>query len=410
MGENSGAAVIIVGGQAHGIECLRSLGEKGVHTIAASARSDAPELSSKYCDEKVMTPEPKNNLTEYRDFLLELAERQDVRTIYPIQEYDALILSKYRSEFEEYVNIMSPSYDIFRSVHDRMRLMDVGKEVGVTVPETQPVDEVTDWERSLIIKPRYNMVTNDYVAELDENALFSEGGVEHVTAGEPPDLDQIRDRMGHIPIAMEYIRGEEYSVRALYDDGEHIVSSIKHQMRGKTYQGGASAYRESIEQRELRDQTKAILDELGWHGPCSVQFIEDRETGNFYLSEINPRFWGSISLDILAGVDYPYYYWQLVNGEDVNLDHEYKPGVRNHYLKYEVQYLTSILTDDFPNEDRPSFTSELGTVLWSIYEHPNFDYFRSDDPYPFIKELQNTASGLTNGIKSKGLRTVLTRI
>lgn len=409
MEENSGAAVIIVGGQAHGVECLRSLGERGIRTIAASPRRDAPGLYSKYCEETVITPEPQDNLTEYRDFLLELAERPDVRTIYPMQEYDALILSKYRSEFDEHVDIASPHFDTFKSVHDRMRLMAVGEEVGVSVPETQPMDEVTDWERSLIIKPRYNMVTNDYVDELDEDALFSRGGVEHVSPGETPDLDRIRARMGHTPIAMEYIRGEEYSVRALYDNGEHVVSSIKHQMRGKTYQGGASGYRESIEHPVLVDLTKAILDELGWHGPCSVQFIEDSETGEFYLSEINPRLWGSLSLDVLAGIDYPYHLWRLVNGEEIDRDEEYETCVRVHYLRYEIQYLTSILLDEFPNEERPSFASELGTVLWSIYEHPNFDLFRSDDPYPFLKDLQNTAEGLVNGIKVRAARSLPSR-
>lgn len=407
MGANSGAAVIIVGGQAHGVECLRSLGAKGIPTIAASHRRDAPGFHSRYCDETVITPKPKNNLAEYRDFLLNLASRPDVQTIFPMQEYDALLLSRYRSEFDEHVDIISPPFDVFESVHDRMRLMEIGDELGIPVPDTQPLDEVTDWDRGLIVKPRYNMVTNEYVDDVDEDTLFSEGGVEHVLPGETPDLDRLRERMGHWPIAMEYIRGEEYSVRALYDEGEHLVSSLKHQLRGKSYQGGASAYRESIEQQDIREHTRTILDELGWHGPCTVQYIEDRETGDFYLTEINPRLWGSLSLDILAGIDYPYYLWRLVNGEDVELDYEYEVGVRNHYFKYEVQYLTSILTEDFPHEERPSLASELGTVAWSMYQYPNFDHFSSDDPYPFLKDLQNTAGGLIHGLKSRGVRSVL---
>jgi hypothetical protein len=38
------------------ISCVRSLGRRGVRTIAVSEHRDRPAFASRYCDEKIIVP------------------------------------------------------------------------------------------------------------------------------------------------------------------------------------------------------------------------------------------------------------------------------------------------------------------------------------------------------------------
>ena len=65
-----GAALVPLGDSASGLSCVRSLGRRGVRTIAASERSGRPAFTSRYCDESVVVPSPYEDLLAYKDALL----------------------------------------------------------------------------------------------------------------------------------------------------------------------------------------------------------------------------------------------------------------------------------------------------------------------------------------------------
>jgi predicted ATP-grasp superfamily ATP-dependent carboligase len=137
-----------------------------------------------------------------------------------------------------------------------------------------------------------------------------------------------------------------------------------------------------------------LLDELDWHGLAMVEFLRDEETGDFKLMEINPRFWSSLPFTVQAGVDFPYYYWQLCNGGCERIGADYDVGVAGHLLRGELLYLHSILTDDVDLVERPSFPTALGSVLRSIVTHRRFDYLQVDDPRPFVRDLRNAVESI----------------
>ncbi|WP_433633086.1 hypothetical protein [Halomicrococcus sp. NG-SE-24] len=94
------------------ITCLRSLGREGVRTIACSEWKNTPAFESQYCDEAVTVPSPTEDVHRYKDALLQLARRDDVRTIIPLGEENVYVLSKYRDEFRKHVapfwNVTTP--------------------------------------------------------------------------------------------------------------------------------------------------------------------------------------------------------------------------------------------------------------------------------------------------------------
>lgn len=370
---------------------VRSLGSHGVHTVVASPKRTVPAFASRYCDEAIIVPSPWEDLVAYKDALLRLASRPDVRAIIPSQEEDAFILSRYSDEFEAHVAPLWPSFDALQTAHDGKRLAEVAEEIGLPVPETMLFDEVDDWSRKLIIKARYAILTSEYEPSLSPSDCEGKTDPIHPRSGVKPDDDVIYAGLSNNPpIVQEYIPiGREYSFRALYDHGEPVATSLKHQVRGKSYAGGASVFCELVRDPELEEMGKRLLDHLEWHGLATVQFIEDARTGEFRLTEINPRTWTSIPLDVRGGVDYPYFYWLLAQGERNRIEPSYEEGFAAHLLYGELQYLVSVLRDEYPNAARPSFKTALWEVFSSLYEHPNSYFLVRDDPRPFGRGLLN---------------------
>ena len=367
----------------------RSLGRRGVRTIAVAHDDSAPSVRSRYCDETVLVPEPREDLTGYRDALLALAMRPDVETIVPLREEDVYVLSKYRSEFGEHVETPWPSFETLRTAQDRERLFDVAREAGVSVPKTVTLDEVDDWGRELVVKSRFALLTDEYLPNSSEEGIVETGSATFLPPHAEVDEERVRAAFNHSPHVQRYVHGTEYSVGVLYEGGEPVVETQKRIIRGTKYYHGPSVYHESVDVPELETIGRRLLTALDWHGPADVDVIRDEETGEFELLEVNPRFWATIQLEIHAGFDFPHYYWRTVRGEPEHPVPEPEPGIASHFLPGELSYLHSVLRDDHPICERPSVPSTVWGQARSIVETPRFDLLSRDDPLPFATAVAN---------------------
>lgn len=371
----------------HAVTCLRSLGRRDIHTIAAFERQ-TPAFRSRYCDERIVVPSPETDVAEYKNALLSIARRDEVHAAIPMREVDAYVLAKYRSAFATEVTPLWPSLETIETAHDRLRLTEVARKTGVPTPETERLDDVDDWSPKQIVKPRYALLADDYLDHTPQKTV-EPTGLRYLDVATEPDRESIRTEMGHVPIVQEYVPGEEYAYWALYEDGKPVATCQKHQVRAFSHAGGTSIFRETVRNPELESVGHALLDELDWHGFASVQFKKDARTGEFTLLEINPRLWVSVACPVLAGIDFPHEYWRLANGESVAPTADYELGVGTHRLGGEVMYLLSVLRDDETFIEAPPFHAALTEVVRSLFEQPYFDYLTRDDPRPFVREITN---------------------
>ncbi|UPV76661.1 carboxylate--amine ligase (plasmid) [Halorussus limi] len=381
------------------LACARSLGRRGFKTILVSEDESAEAFRSRYCDESVVVPSPSRDATAYKEALLGLARRSDVRTVLPVREKDVYLLSKYRDEFADHVGTPWPEFETLRTVQDRIRLYDAARKVGVPSPETHLLTECSDWSRPWIMKGRYSVLPTDSGAHGagESRGLARPPTTRYLPAGERPDADRAVADMHHVPIVQEYLRStDEYGFFALYDEGEAVATFQHRQIRGVHYSGGASAFRRSVEIPELERLGTRLLDHLDWHGVAMVEFLRDPDTGDFELMEINPRFWSSLPFTVQAGADFPYYAWLLANGDRDRIECDYEVGTAGHLLSGEASHLLSILADDTALVERPSFARTAADVLTSLVRHPRFDYLDPTDPLPFARYASNRIAGLSD--------------
>lgn len=378
------------------VSCVRSLGSKNVRTVVATEDPVGSAAgASKYCDETVRVPSPHDNILAYKNALLSFAGRDDINAIIPAREEDAFVLSKYRSEFANHVAPIWPPFETLATVQDGIALAEVARDLDIPVPETTTFDEVTDWDRELILKARYSILTDSYVDFLEPENCEGQIPPVHHSPGPPPDRDAVLDRMlGHVPLVQSYVPiDSEYSVRAMYDEGEAVATSVRKQIRGMSYAGGVSVFRELVENERVETLAKRLLDHLEWHGLATVQFIKTDGADSYTLLEVNPRIWTSLPLDVQAGADYPYFYWLLATDEREQIEPGHETGYANHLLYGELMYLDSVLRGEYENADRPGLTASVKDIAVSLYRHPNFDYLDRDDPQPFVRAIRNRVAG-----------------
>lgn len=372
---------------------LRRLARHGINTIAVSEDSTTPAFWSRYCDERVLIPSPYQDLSGYREGLISLAQREDVRAITPVREADVFTLAKYRSEFNEHVAPLWPSINLLESVHDRQRLYAAAERANVPYPETTNLSETDQWNGEYIIKARWAILVGDYLDTVPNGKISSPPKTMFIDRGTVPDAERIQDEMAHDPIVQEFVPGTEYCFRALYDNGELVVSTQKRLIRGYKYPRGPSIYHEAVDIPELRERGLDLLDELDWHGLASVGFIRD-QSGTFKLLEVNPRFWASLPVDIFAGVDYPDIYWNTATDDSLPVQNTYRPGHGSHHIMGEIAHAHSVLFESYPLATKPSILGTLIGIPVSMAVNRRFDYLSLDDPGPFIKAFYNTARGV----------------
>lgn len=389
--------------------CFRSLSPRGVNTIAVSERESPEVFCSRYCNETLRVPSPREDPGGYVSALLELAKRMDVKTIIPVREEDVLLLSLEKDEFSKYIETPWPRFEELRRVQDRVRLSEAAEAANVSMPETRLLTECEDWSRPWVVKGRYSILGGVYadtvsmengggeslITDRVDGGLSEPPSTEYLEAGQEPDIETLCAEAGHVPIVQEYVpEVEEYSFCALYDQGDALATFQHRQVRGFSYIGGSSTFRKSVNIPDLEGQGLKLLDQLDWHGLAEVECKRDPDTGEFKIMEVNPRFWASVPAAVRAGADFPLYYWLLTTGRRGAIEPGYEIGVGDHLLRGELFYLSSVLRgEDNRLVDRPSVGSAVTEVLSSVVRHPNFDYVDVSDPCPFLRNMFDLLEG-----------------
>ena len=67
-----------------------------------------------------------------------------------------------------------------------------------------------------------------------------------------------------------------------------------------------------------------------------VEYRYDRAARSAILMEVNGRYWGSLPLSIAAGVEFPYYHWQLARGLTPAPPETYAVGTRMRWTAGEI--------------------------------------------------------------------------
>lgn len=379
--EGTPAVVIPTGRQMKSYGCMRSLHRSGIETIVASERGRIPHFSSRYCSERVRLPSPWTDLLGYRDGLLDLASRPEVRTIVPVRECDVYLFARYADAFDAHVSLVVPSMASLERGHDRVELAAAAEAAGVPYARTEPLSTAADWNDDAVVKSRYNVLTDAYCPRFDDGEVAEVNHIRFLPAEESPDTRALQEEFRHEPIVQEFIpEADKHLYCALWDDGEPLATYQHRQIRKVSWVGGGGVYRKSAFSGEVDEVATRLLEELEWSGFACIEYIKDAETGEWKFLELNPRVWLSLPEAVRAGVDFPAFYWRRASGDTGPFDDAYPIGTPCHVSYGELKHLLSTRSDESPFLEPPSIGRRAIEIAVSCLRDRRFDYLRADDP------------------------------
>jgi protein-tyrosine-phosphatase len=185
-------------------------------------------------------------------------------------------------------------------------------------------------------------------------------------------------------------------VETVFHRGEPLVWFQHRRITEFPYNGGASvlAVSEAVDP-ELAGYSARLLRALEWEGAAMVEFRHDRATGRAALMEVNGRLWGSLPLSVQAGVDFPYYSWQLARGEVPAPPSVYRVGLRSRWAGGDLQRVAEIFALSGDDASlRQIRWSECSRFLAEFSSGTSDMVWSARDPFPAVFELAQTALGL----------------
>ena len=203
------------------------------------------------------------------------------------------------------------------------------------------------------------------------------------------------------PILLQnYVPGHGVGIEILLHRGKCLAAFQHRRLRELPYTGGVSvvAVAEAADPL-LVERACELLQALQWEGVAMVEFKADPHTRKAVLMEVNGRFWGSLSLPIEAGIDFPFYVWQLAHGETPSVPSTYDVGAR---WRWSAGYLRRPAWGVFPTALRRGaagtalrrdifgspgdFAPVVRDALWSVF-----------DPMPAVLELAQACKDMVCG-------------
>jgi len=350
---------------------VRSLGRRGVPVTVGERTFLNTSFFSKYCAKRLVYPSPRRFPNQFIEFLLNEIKKNRYECLFPMEEETLLLTAKYHSEISTYTHLLISDLKRIEFVRDKRNLMQFAEANGIPIPKTHylpPTQSLPPWGggegEGYVIKPRIS------------SGSF---GIAYVKKKEDliASYQRVHERYP-LPMIQEWIPDGEgvYGLSALLDEASNIKAAFVHKkLRTYPVQGGPSTLREGVEHPQIMELGLSLLKSLNWVGIGMVEFKVDPRDGIPKLMEVNPRFWGSLQLAIVSGVDFPYLLLKMARGESFDPVLHYTVGKRCRWL------LLGDLLHFFDNPNR----FHLHPSFFQFFDpNTSYDIISKDDPFPLM--------------------------
>ncbi|SMO59984.1 hypothetical protein SAMN06265171_103108 [Chryseobacterium rhizoplanae] len=128
----------------------------------------------------------------------------------------------------------------------------------------------------------------------------------YVKLGSESEFEKIEKYLsGGVKLLMqEQVSGVGRGFFCIAKEGK-IISYYMHQrIREIPITGGSSTAAKSIFCEKMFYISKQIIEYLNWSGPLMIEYKYDETKQQYYLIELNPKFWGSLDLSYVVGLNF----------------------------------------------------------------------------------------------------------
>jgi carbamoyl-phosphate synthase large subunit len=268
------------------------------HTTVVAA--DPNPLAPAQYAATVRTSVPLIADPDYVPALQRLCEEHGVGAIVPLTDLDIETLAVARAD-DRLPQALVPDPEIARATYDKYEAHLLLERLGLPSPPTVlPEDLESIAGAPVMVKPRQGSGARSIHPAF--TAAQAEFFVDYVD--EPVMVQKL-------------MQGPEFSIDLLSDRDGRCLNAIPRTMIES--RGGESIKGTVIDDRELVDLGRDVVEALGVRGPCTVQVFRDKDIG-LGITDVNTRFGGAYPAPMYAarpGHTYPELIVRMARGEAV---------------------------------------------------------------------------------------------
>ncbi len=281
--------------------------EENVTIIGADITDTAPALY--FCDEKVRVPRISDS--GYIPFLQDYCKTNAVACLIPTIDTDLLALAQARETFERNgTKVLISAFEKVALCRDKNLTADYFISLGLKSP--RPVHEVSAYQGGYpaFIKPK-----------------DGSSSIDAYRADSLEDLQVYAEKIGDYVI-QPFIEGAEYTVDIFCDyEGSPVYITPRERI---AVRAGEVLKTKIVQDRRMIEEMQTLIADFHPCGQITVQLIREKETGEDYYIEINPRFGGGAPESIKAGADSAEAVIRMLRGEALS----YVPGAAENGAVY----------------------------------------------------------------------------
>lgn len=384
------------------VPIARSLQRHGIPVDIASFQPEEPNIRSRAVRQFHRLPTRRQNPEAFTAALLALVRDQEFDLILPAGDQALAALADLYDQLGP-LRMGCPSPRSVERVLNKSLTLETAQRCGIRVPFTCTIATIAELD-AIAPQLRFPVVVKPEKKGAAAFRVFYFNTL--------PDLrSALKSHNWGSVLLQEYCPGVGVGVEVLIHEGECVARFQHRRLREAPATGGVAVFAISEDpDPELMRSSMALLRALEWEGVAMVEFRVERATGISTLMEVNGRFWGSVSLPIMAGVDFPLYYWQLFHGEQPLVPDRYKVGMLWRWGPGCLDRIQSIL---FRNTgavgSRPSRLWELVKTPAEFSPSAKEAVWSWSDPWPFFAEMVAAFGILLTGVLKAMSRRFLPR-
>lgn len=308
------------------LAAIRSLGNKGIDIIASEDTRWTTSSFSKFCGRGLVYPRPGKQPEAFFEWLVKTIQEDLVEVLFPMDDNVMDVVIAHKEELQKLCRMLIPDEESYNIASDKGLAVMAAQKAGLNCPETcMPNKEydllnlevyIAELAFPLVVKPRKSNGSRGIVVVNKREDFVKEYLKVHQSFP--------------FPLIQEYIcPGPRFDVCLLFNNESQLKASfVQEELRHFPLDRGPSTVQKSVWRPDLVELAAGLLKDLNWQGIAEVEFMYDEKDGKFKFMEINPRFWNSLHLSILSGVNFPWLLYQLIMDGDVPEVSKYEIGVK----------------------------------------------------------------------------------
>jgi predicted ATP-grasp superfamily ATP-dependent carboligase len=338
---------------------------------------------SHYIDKKFFVRAEVGSI-DYYNHLLSIIKDEHIDVIIPMGDATAEFVCLHKPELSKLVKLEIPNHTIFLKGYDKNQLMALCQKNNYPHPKTidlssiaiEKCEELKDFPYPAMLKP--NLTTGG-------RGMIKVDNYQELTSVYPSLHEQYGDY--HL---QQFIKpgGKQVKVQLYVDSNKKLVaSSVIEKIRWYPVQGGSNCCARTIKDDKVVDLCYRILLDIDWVGFADFDLIENPDTNQLLVMEINPRVPACIKSPIVAGLNWGQVIVDAYLGK-TQKQYKYKEGIVLRHLGFDMLWFLKS-----PNrwKTKPSWFKFFGKDIY--YQ----DMSGWTDPFPFIGGTWNNIKKLLTG-------------